>query len=68
MGDDFLLWLHNRGLYKKGNCVCHSDEYLDLDDDDVRRMMPKARQPPTEKPPRPKRVHEIPMAPADERH
>ena len=24
--DDLLLWLHDRGLYKKGNCVCHRDE------------------------------------------
>ena len=24
--DDLLLWLHNRGWYKKGNCVCHAAE------------------------------------------
>jgi ribosomal protein L16 Arg81 hydroxylase len=23
LGDDFLLWLHNLGLYRRGNCVCH---------------------------------------------
>jgi uncharacterized membrane protein YgcG len=26
VADDLLLWLHNRGWYKKGNCVCHASQ------------------------------------------
>ena len=25
LADDVLQWLHNRGLYRRGNCVCHRD-------------------------------------------
>ena len=33
--DDVLLWLHNRGLYRHGNCVCHQAESREGEPDTV---------------------------------
>lgn len=29
LADDFLQWLHNRGWYKRNNCVCHRAQEVD---------------------------------------
>ena len=33
--DDLLLWLHQRGLYKTGDCVCHPPEANRHSDDEL---------------------------------
>ena len=32
--DDVLLWMHNLGLYKRGNCVCHRAQHTAVGSED----------------------------------